>query len=330
MSSVSQQAAQTKRDLAGPGGRTLKNIVVVPRTESDWPTPIARQATQTARAVQSNDATECVRRGAWGDDGIQARCYAAGRLKTTRTIDGNGARGGRWNAKSLTANCEGRSVYEDASGTTEACSQEALPRSITTSKPVNVHSDLRTARWSLREMEVESRWNVQSSTVYIVLFLAFHGLQGLAADAPSTLISQRVLKLRTKRRKIQTAEACSQTRGPPQSQQRYMAATRLGASNPMKGAPSQPVLPVRLYVPPTKKPFLSLSSLGRSQAILGLHHASTVQQNARRRADTFALAMAVDLVHSNGHLGTQRVFFFVAIAYTYPSPPSDSEEERKF
>ncbi|KAK7037180.1 hypothetical protein R3P38DRAFT_2771185 [Favolaschia claudopus] len=184
------------------------------------------------RRITTTSSEECVRRGAWGDDGIQALRQSILAPQTRR------------------------------SGTTEACSQEALPRSITTSKPVNVHSDLRTARWSLREMEVESRWN------------------GLAADAPSTLISQRVLKLRTKRRKIQTAEACSQTRGPSRSQQRYMAATRLGASNPMKGAPSQPVLPVGLYVPPTKKPFLSLSSLGRSQATSSRERRSVLLSDA--------------------------------------------------
>ncbi|KAK7027043.1 hypothetical protein R3P38DRAFT_3191319 [Favolaschia claudopus] len=86
---------------------------------------------------------------------------------------------------------------------------------------------------------------------------------------------------------------------------------RLGASNPMKGAPSQPVLPVGLYVPPTKKPFLSLSSLGRSQGAsltLDWEGRSYPRSTSRldspaKRADTFALTMAVDWFTAMGILG---------------------------
>ncbi|KAK7059452.1 hypothetical protein R3P38DRAFT_3167841 [Favolaschia claudopus] len=62
---------QLQQRCARSPARTLKNIVVVPRTESDWPTPIASQATQTARAVQSNDATVIRSSKAEGVEGLR-------------------------------------------------------------------------------------------------------------------------------------------------------------------------------------------------------------------------------------------------------------------
>ncbi|KAK7034147.1 hypothetical protein R3P38DRAFT_3351365 [Favolaschia claudopus] len=102
---------------------------------------------------------------------------------------------------------------------------------------------------------------------------------------------------RTTTQPISTPSKLLQRLRSSQSQQHYMAATRLGASNPMKGAPSQPVLPVGLYMQPTKKPFLSLSSLGRSQGAsstldsrLGKSQLSSVYITPRQSSKTLDVA----------------------------------------